>query len=123
MEHYDEFLTGHSTDLDIGAVCPSPCPVVSAKPMRDRRIHSSQRSSSWSSRSSALSWLAIILAATFTPHATFAQVDQGAITGIVTDSSGAVIRGANVKLAAADTGLTLETKSNQSGNYTFSPIK
>jgi hypothetical protein len=59
----------------------------------------------------------------FAPHMSLAQVDQGAITGVVTDASGAVIRGANIKLTQADTGLTLQTKSNQSGNYTFSPIK
>ena len=123
MEHHDELVTGHSTDPGIAAACPSPSLVVSAKPARDRHNLSNLRSSSWRSRSSALGRLAVLLAAMFIPHVMFAQVDQGAITGVVTDSSGAVIRGANVKLTAPDTGLTLQTKSNQSGNYTFSPIK
>ncbi|HEY3987666.1 MAG TPA: carboxypeptidase-like regulatory domain-containing protein [Acidobacteriaceae bacterium] len=52
-----------------------------------------------------------------------AQVDQGAITGTVTDNTGAIVPGAQVTLTATDTGLTLQSKSNSSGNYTFSPIK
>ena len=52
-----------------------------------------------------------------------AQVDQGAITGTVTDNTGAIVPGAQVKLSATDTGLNLQQKSNSSGNYTFSPIK
>src|SRR6202041_20848 len=39
------------------------------------------------------------------------------------DNTGAVVPGAQVTLTATDTGLTLQQKSNGSGNYTFSPIK
>jgi hypothetical protein len=52
-----------------------------------------------------------------------AQVDQGAITGIVQDSSGAVIPNAPVTLTDVDTGLVLHATSNGSGIYNFSPIK
>ncbi|HET6205171.1 MAG TPA: TonB-dependent receptor [Terracidiphilus sp.] len=52
-----------------------------------------------------------------------AQVDQGAITGTVTDSSGAVVPDADVILLNTDQGLTLQTKSNSSGGYTFSPVR
>jgi hypothetical protein len=52
-----------------------------------------------------------------------AQVDQGAITGTVTDNTGAIVPGAQVTLTATDTGFTLQQKTNSSGNYTFSPIK
>ena len=52
-----------------------------------------------------------------------AQVDQGAITGTVTDNTGAIVPDAQVTLRATDTGLTLQSKSNSSGSYTFSPIK
>jgi hypothetical protein len=52
-----------------------------------------------------------------------AQVDQGAITGTVTDNTGAIVPNAQVTITATDTGLTLQSKSNSSGNYTFSPIK
>lgn len=83
----------------------------------------SRRKLSWSRSFSTAQQLLLLLATVFIPLAASAQMDQGAITGIVTDSTGAVIAGANVALAAADTGLKLQTKSNQSGNYTFSPLK
>ena len=52
-----------------------------------------------------------------------AQVDQGAIVGVVTDSSGAVIPNAHVSITETNTGLVLASKTNGSGNYFFSPIK
>jgi Carboxypeptidase regulatory-like domain/TonB-dependent Receptor Plug Domain len=52
-----------------------------------------------------------------------AQVDSGAITGTVTDSSGAVVPDADVTLINTDQGLTLQTKSSSSGGYTFSPVR
>ena len=52
----------------------------------------------------------------------FAQVDQGTITGIVQDSTGAVIPGADVTLTNTGTGLIQHTKSNGGGVYVFSPI-
>lgn len=53
----------------------------------------------------------------------FGQVDQGAITGIVTDQSGAVVPNAHVTLQNTDIGLTLETTTSGSGQYTFSPVR
>jgi hypothetical protein len=53
----------------------------------------------------------------------FAQADQGAITGVVTDSSGSAIPNAQVTLTDTDTGLAFETKSNGDGIFTFSPVK
>lgn len=53
----------------------------------------------------------------------FAQADQGAITGLVQDSTGAVIPNAQVTLTNVDTGLTLHVQTDNSGNYVFSPIK
>ena len=64
-----------------------------------------------------------LIAITVFPYTGWSQVDQGAITGIVTDSTGAALTGANITLTATQTGLTLHTQSNPSGNYTFSPIK
>jgi hypothetical protein len=52
-----------------------------------------------------------------------AQTDQGAITGVVQDASGAVIPNAQVTATNVDTGLALETKSNGSGVFVFSPLK
>ena len=53
----------------------------------------------------------------------YGQVDQGAITGTVQDSSGAVVPNADVTLLNTDQGISLETKSNASGIYTFSPVR
>jgi hypothetical protein len=52
-----------------------------------------------------------------------AQTNEGAIVGIVTDSAGAVIPGAQVTLTDTLTGLVLTDKTNASGNYFFAPIK
>ena len=53
----------------------------------------------------------------------FGQMDEGTITGTVQDASGAVIPGAQVTLLNTDQGTTLQTKSDSSGGYTFSPLK
>jgi Carboxypeptidase regulatory-like domain/TonB-dependent Receptor Plug Domain len=68
---------------------------------------------------SAVSALALFLTSTYSS----AQTDQGAITGVVGDPSGAVIPNAQVTATNIDTGLTLETKSNSSGVFVFSPLK
>src|SRR6202167_735719 len=53
----------------------------------------------------------------------FGQVDEGAITGTISDPSGAVIPNAQVTLINTDQGLTLTTTTNGSGVYTFSPVR
>jgi hypothetical protein len=57
------------------------------------------------------------------PHCLFGQVDEGAINGTVQDASGAVVPGAHVTLLNTDQGLSLETNTNDSGGYTFSPVR
>jgi hypothetical protein len=57
------------------------------------------------------------------PRYAHGQVDEGAITGTVLDSTGAVVPNAQVTLLNTDQGITSETKSNASGGYTFSPVK
>ena len=52
-----------------------------------------------------------------------AQVDQGSIIGTVTDTTGAVVPNAQVTLLNTDQGLTLEVTTNDSGEYTFSPVR
>lgn len=52
-----------------------------------------------------------------------AQADQGAITGYIQDTTGAVIPNAQVTLTNVDTALVLSTKTDTSGSYVFSPIK
>jgi hypothetical protein len=53
----------------------------------------------------------------------FGQADQGAITGLVQDPTGAVIPNADVKLTNTDTGLVLQAQTDSGGNYVFSPVK
>ena len=64
-----------------------------------------------------------ILLLAFTTQGGLAQVDQGSITGTVTDSSGAIIPGATVTAINAGTGLTFSRTTNGAGEYTFNPLK
>lgn len=57
------------------------------------------------------------------PGLLFGQLDQGAITGVVTDTTGAVVPHAHVQLRDVDTNFVLQTQSDGSGVYTFQPIK
>jgi hypothetical protein len=65
-------------------------------------------------------WLSAILLA---GSPAFAQVDTGAILGHVTDPTGAVVPAAKVTVASEDTGLALNSTSNEKGEYTFSPLR
>ncbi len=56
-------------------------------------------------------------------HMAFAQVDQGTITGVVQDSSGAAIPNAPVTLTNTDTNLVLQANTDGSGIFVFSPLK
>jgi outer membrane receptor protein involved in Fe transport len=67
--------------------------------------------------------LALLLALCLLTHAAFAQLDQGAITGTVTDAQGAAVPHAAVQITDTDTDFKLSTKSDGSGVYTFQPIK
>jgi hypothetical protein len=67
--------------------------------------------------------LIFLLALTFTGQRALAQVDQGAITGVVQDGTGAIVPAAKVVVRNIDTGLVLEGTSNGSGVYVFSPLK
>lgn len=52
-----------------------------------------------------------------------AQIDQGAINGTITDSTGHVIQGASVTLVDQETGLSFQRTTNSDGSYRFAPIK
>ncbi len=52
----------------------------------------------------------------------FAQVDRAALTGTVTDPSGAILGGATVKVRAVDTGIEEEQITNPKGYYLFSGL-
>ncbi len=78
-----------------------------------------------------VNWLRVAVCTTLTcicllvvqGRSAFGQVDEGAITGTVSDSTGAVVPNANLTLVNTDQGITLESKSNASGGFTFSPLR
>lgn len=49
--------------------------------------------------------------------AVFAQGDRGTITGLVLDSSGSSVVGAEITIVNPVNNLTMKTASNESGNY------
>ena len=51
------------------------------------------------------------------------QTDQGTITGVVQDPSGAVIGNASVTLTNVDEGQVLKSNTDGAGVYVFSPVK
>src|SRR6266496_6522684 len=51
-----------------------------------------------------------------------AQTFRGAINGTITDPSGAVVAGANVKATNTGTGIVLSTVSTSGGAFTFQDI-
>jgi hypothetical protein len=53
----------------------------------------------------------------------FGQVDEGSITGVVQDATGAVVPNAKVTLLNTDQGLTETSTTDSSGVYTFSPVR
>ncbi len=53
----------------------------------------------------------------------FGQLDQGTITGVIEDPSGAAIPGAAVTLTNVDLGQVLKSTTDGSGVYVFSPVK
>jgi hypothetical protein len=57
------------------------------------------------------------------PQHLFGQVDEGAINGVVQDSSGAAVPNAHVTLVNTDQGLTLESTTGAAGEYIFSPVR
>jgi Carboxypeptidase regulatory-like domain/TonB-dependent Receptor Plug Domain len=74
-------------------------------------------------RHSGFALLLAVAVMVLLPRLVFAQLDQGAITGIVTDPKGAAVSHATVRLSEASTGLILSTQTDASGIYTFQPVK
>jgi Carboxypeptidase regulatory-like domain len=83
--------------------------------MHERRRASHKARSLWFILAAILFFAAVMPAV--------AQIDQGSITGVITDSSGGAISGASVTLINQETGLSFSRTTGNSGYYTFSPIK
>lgn len=74
-------------------------------------------------RSSLTALAVILLAAILTPSSLTAQTTYATITGTVTDSSGAVIRGASVVATNLDTAVITKTTTNTDGVYTVPQLR
>ena len=68
------------------------------------------------------SFLALALLAAFMTATAFAQVEKGTITGLVKDSSGAVIVKAQVTLRNTASGLTTTTSTDGQGLFVSPPL-
>ena len=78
----------------------------------------------WTALVNRLQLLSLCLLFVLGSTSAFSQfLDQGALTGVVADPSGAVVPGAQVTLKNPATGFTQTGKSDASGVYVFSPIK
>src|SRR5215470_2421556 len=62
-------------------------------------------------------FLTCIVSILFLSTAVHAQVERGTVTGLVTDSSGAVIVGARVSIRNVSTNIETKTQSNSAGIY------
>jgi Carboxypeptidase regulatory-like domain len=72
-------------------------------------------------RAKTLTWLPVLLVAIIAA-AGRAQSADSSLQGAVTDSSGAVVPGADVKLVNTRTGVTLATQSDGAGAYVFPAV-
>jgi hypothetical protein len=55
--------------------------------------------------------------------AAFAQVDTGAVSGVVTDATGGIIIGARVRIVQQDTNTTVDLLTNDSGFYSAAALR
>ncbi len=67
--------------------------------------------------------LVLVLLGLVLPGQTFGQVDTGAISGTIRDTSGGAVVGAKVTLINEGTGASITTISSSIGEYIFSPVK
>ncbi|WP_263350739.1 TonB-dependent receptor [Acidicapsa acidisoli] len=63
-----------------------------------------------------------VFVSTFTPPSALAQADLGAISGIITDASGAVIGNATVTVTNSGTGAVRSTVTNSKGEYAVTQL-
>src|SRR5581483_6036027 len=62
-------------------------------------------------------WILIISACIFLPPAVFGQATSSSISGLVRDTSQAVIAGATVAVTNVDTGQTRQVETDSQGRY------
>lgn len=88
----------------------------------DIRMATDRNTLSWLKRSGCIALACFCFLLVATDYAA-AQVDEGSITGVVQDTTGAVVPDAQVTLLNTDQGITLNVKTNSAGQYTFSPVR
>ena len=66
-----------------------------------------------------LQWVAFLVVIIALTTVGYAQIRSATITGTVTDTSGAVVAGAEVTLLNQETNITNVTKTTEAGQYTF----
>ncbi len=76
-----------------------------------------------SSHASALRWALVSTLFVGQFYAVYAQSERGTITGVVQDSSGAVIPGAKVTVTNPETNVNLDATTNQVGEYTVPSVQ
>ena len=62
-------------------------------------------------------WVGSLLSLIITAGVVYPQANQGQLSGIVTDASGALITGAKVRVVNANNGRSYETLTNSAGVY------
>jgi len=72
-------------------------------------------------RSSAVLSLVAVSAALVAPA--MAQVDTGSLSGVVRDTSGAALPGAQVTLREESTGISASLRAGKDGSFAFNPLK
>ena len=72
--------------------------------------------------SRALRALYCILACALIPSGIFAQTSAGSISGLITDTSGAVIPGVSLEVTDIDRNVSFETSTNEAGFYVVTPL-
>jgi hypothetical protein len=90
--------------------------------MKKIRMVKERKAVGWSGKIVCLAFACLCLLLVSSRSA-LGQVDEGAITGTIVDTSGAVVPGAQVTLVNTDQGITLTVRSNGTGGYTFSPVR
>ena len=65
----------------------------------------------------------LLLLLIFFPGLAFSQQDVAAVTGIVTDASGAVIRGVSITLQDTRTNSIYQAETNSAGNYNIAAVR
>jgi len=92
------------------------------KEFEDIRMATDRNILSWLKMSGRMALACVCILLLSTGFAA-AQVDEGSITGVVQDATGAVVPDAQVTLLNTDQGITLNVKTNNAGQYTFSPVR